>query len=229
MKFKKEKITENRTMSRLTVRICLLSVTILFLWGCATTVKEKPKPAFRFTDQGTVVYKDKYEFKAPTGWKVLGAESGGDFEFGFSKLEGESPSQTTFAYDDEPYGSSRDLETRAKQYQTLFFAATGLIMTKSSIEKADIMGQPAVVLNTEGKNPNQNEKAKSKFYLVKRGDWIVSFLCTQWRPMNGTFDSQDFEIFDTFANSFRYLKPGPFEDIIERVRKVAEKGRENLE
>jgi hypothetical protein len=56
---------ENKTMSRLILGICLLSVTVLFLWGCATTVKEKPKPSFRLTDQGTVVYKDKYEFKAP--------------------------------------------------------------------------------------------------------------------------------------------------------------------
>jgi hypothetical protein len=220
MKFKKEEVMENKTMSRLILGICLLSVTVLFLWGCATTVREKPKPAFALTDQGTVVYEDKYEFKAPTGWKVLSAESGGDFEFGFSKLEGEYPSQTTFAYDDEPYGSSRDLETRAKQYQTLFFAATGLIMTESSIEKAEITGQSVVVLNTEGKNPNQNEKGKSKVYFVKRGEWIVSFLCTQWRPMSGTYDPKDFEIFDTFVKSFKFLKPGFFEEIKERIEKL---------
>jgi hypothetical protein len=167
------------------------------------------------TDQGTVVYKDKYEFKAPSGWKTLKAESGGDFEFGFFRLEGEFPSQTTFAYDDEPYESSRDLEMRAKQYQTLFFAATGMIMTESNIKKDEITGQPAVVLQIEGKNPNQNEKGKSKIYLVKRGDWIVSFLCTQWRPMNGTYDPKDFEVFDTFVKSFKFLKPGFFEEIIE--------------
>jgi len=220
MKFKKEEIMRNKTMSRLILGICLLSLNVLSLWGCATTVKEKPRPAFVFTDQDTVVYQDKYEFKAPTGWKVLSAESGGDFEFGFFRIEGEYPSQTTFAYDDEPYGSSRDLETRAKQYQTLFFAATGLIMTESSIEKAELTGQPIVVLNTEGKNPNQNEKAKSKFYFVKEGDWIVSFLCTQWRPMNGTYDPKDFEVFDTFVKSFKFLKQGSFEEIIERIKKL---------
>jgi hypothetical protein len=210
MKFKKEKIMENKTMFRLILGICLLSMTMLFLWGCATTVKEKPKAALVPTDQDTIVYEDKYEFRVPTGWKALSAESKGDFEFGYSKFEGKYPSQTTIAYDDEPYGSSRDLETRAKQYQTLFIAATGLIMTETSIEKSDMMGQPTIVLNTEGKNPNQNEKAKSKFYLVKRGDWIISFLCTQWRPMNGTYDPKDFEIFDTFVKSFKFLKPGFF-------------------
>ena len=211
---------QNKTMSNLIVRICVMAMTMLLFGGCATTVREKPKPAFLFTDQGTVVYEDKYEFKAPSGWKTLKAESGGDFEFGFFRLEGDYPSQTTFAYDDEPYGSSRDLETRAKQYQTLFFVATGLIMTESNMEKADIMGQSVVVLNTEGKNPNQNEKAKSKFYFVRRGDWIVSFLCTQWRSMNGTYDPKDFEIFDTFVKSFKFLKPGFYEEILERIKKV---------
>lgn len=206
---------KNKTMTRLVLGICLLTFTTFFFGGCATTIREKPKPVFMLTDQGTVVFKEKYEFKAPSGWKTLKAKSGGDFEFGFFRLEGEFPSQTTFAYDDEPYGSSRDLEMRAKQYQTLFFAATGMIMTESNIKKDEITGQPAVVLQIEGKNPNQNEKGKSKIYLVKRGDWIVSFLCTQWRPMKGTYDPKDFEIFDIFVKSFKFLKPGFFEEIIE--------------
>jgi hypothetical protein len=211
---------KNKTLPRLILRICVMAMTLFCLWGCATTVGEKPKPAFVLTDQGTVVYKDKYEFKAPSGWKTLKADSGGDFEFGFFRIEGEYPSQTTFAYDDEPYGSSRDLEARAKQYQTLFFAATGMIMTESDIEKDQVTGSPAVVLQIEGKNPNQNEKAKSKIYLVIRGDWVVSFLCTQWRPMNGTYDLKDFEVFDTFVKSFKFLKPGSFEEIIERIKKL---------
>jgi hypothetical protein len=193
---------------------------MLFLWRCAPMVKEKPKAVLEPTVQGTVVYEDRYEFKAPKGWKALSPESKGDFEFGYSKFEGQYPTQTTFAYDDEPYGSSQDLETRAKQYQTLFIAATGLIMTETSIEKSDMMGQPAIVLNTEGENPNQNEKAKSKVYLVKRGDWIVSFLCTQWRPMNSTFDPKDFEVFDTFVKSFKFLKKTFWEEIEERIKKL---------
>ena len=211
---------KNKNLPRLIIRICVMAITLLFIWGCATTVGEKPKPAFVLTDQGTVVYKDKYEFKAPSGWKTLKAESGGDFEFGFFRSEGQFPSQTTLAYDDEPYGSSRDLETRAKQYQTLFLTATGMIMTESDIKKDEVTGQPAVVLQVEGKNPNQNEKAKSKIYLVKKGDWVVSFLCTQWRPMNGIYDPKDFEVFDTFVKSFKFLKQSSFEEIIERIKKL---------
>ncbi len=190
------------------------------LWGCATTVKQAPKPSFLLTSQGTVIYKDKYEFKAPIDWRTLRAESGGDFEFGFFRIEGDLPNQTSFVYDDQPYGSSQDLERRARQYETLYFRTMGLIKTSSKIEKAVVGGEPAVILQVEGQNPNQGEKAKSKIYLVQRGEWMVSFLCTQWRSLNGAFDSNDFEIFDTFTNSFKYLKPSTFEEIIERVKKV---------
>jgi hypothetical protein len=193
------------------------------LWGCAPIMKEAPKPSFVLTNQGTVIYKDKYEFKAPTDWRPLRAESEGDFEFGFFRIEGDFPNQTSFVYDDQPYGSSQDLEKRARQYETIFFRTVGLIKTSSKIEKAVVGGQPAVILQVEGQNPNQGEKAKSKIYLVQRGEWVFSFLCTQWRSLNGTFDSHDFEIFDTFTNSFKYLKPSTFEDIIERVKKTKEK------
>jgi hypothetical protein len=200
--------------------ICSVIISCLLLWGCAAAVKQAPKPSFVLTQEGTAIYKDKYEFKAPGDWKILQAEPGGDFEFGFFRIEGDFPNQTTFVYDDQPYGSSQDLETRAKQYEALYFMTMGIIKTSSQIEKVEVGGQPAVILQVEGKNPNQGEKAKSKIYLVRRGEWVVSFLCTQWRSLNGTFDSHDFEIFDTFANSFKYLKPSTFEDIIERVKKV---------
>jgi hypothetical protein len=211
---------ENKAMFRLILRICAMAMTLLLLGGCATPVREKPKAAFVPTDQGTVVYEDKYEFKAPLGWKVLRAGSGGDFEFGFFKPEGEYPSQTTFAYDDEPYGNSRVLEARANQYQTLFLMTTGLILTESKIEKAEVTGLPAVILQIEGVNPSQNEKGKSKIYLVRRGEWVVSFLCTQWRPMKGTYDPKDFEIFDTFVKSFKFLKKTFWEEIEERIKRL---------
>jgi hypothetical protein len=202
--------------------IILVLMSGCLLWGCATTARQAPKPSFVLTNQGTTIYEGKYEFKAPNDWRTLRTTSGGDFEFGFFRIEGDFPNQTSFVYDDQPYGSSQDLEKRASQYETLFFKTVGLIKTSSKIEKASVGGQPAVILQVEGQNPSQGEKARSKIYLVRRGEWVVSFLCTQWRSMNGTFDSHDFDIFDTFANSFQYLKPSRFEDIIERVKKVGQ-------
>jgi len=62
--------------------------------------------------------------------------------------------------------------------------------------------------------------ARGVVHFVKRGDWVVSFLCTQFRPMNGTYDLKDFEIFDTFVKSFKFLKPVFFEEIIEQIKKL---------
>lgn len=137
----------------------------------------------------------------------------------FLRIEGDFPNQTTFVYDDQPYGSSQELEKRAKQYETLYFMNTGLLKTSSKIQKTEVMGQPAVIIQIEGRDP-QGEKARSKIYLVKRGGWVVSFLYTQWLSTNAEFDPKDFEIFDTFALSFKYLKPSRFEDIIERTKNL---------
>jgi len=108
---------------RWVIGIFLLAMTGLFLEGCAT-MGEKPKPALVGTDRGTVVYEDKYEFKAPMGWKLLRAESGADFEFGFFEFEkGDFPSQTTFIYDPEPAFPAHSFpHLPYKCLKSLFFA-----------------------------------------------------------------------------------------------------------
>jgi len=211
---------ESKIMSRWIIGICLLAMIGLFLWGCATT-GEKPKPVLTVTDQNTVLYLDKYEFKAPAEWKLMRNLSGGDFEFGFLKLEkGEFPSQTTMFYDEEPYGSSQDLETRAKQYSAFFLAGRGISMEIKKMEKSEAAGRPALVLHLEGENPYRNEKAKSMVYFFKTGEYVVTLACTQWRPLKGSFDPEPFQQFEGFAKSFKYLKKPFYEEIEEQIKRV---------
>lgn len=211
---------ENKIMSRLVIGNCLLAMIGLFLGGCAT-MGEKPKPVLTVTDRDTVLYLDKYEFKAPAGWKLMRNFSGGDFEFGFLKLEkGEFPSQTTMFYDEEPYGSSRDLETRAKQYSAFFLAGRGISMEIKKMEKSEAAGRPALVVHLEGGNPYRNEKAKSMVYFFKTGEYVVTLACTQWRPLKGLFDPEPFQKFEAFAKSFKYLKKPFYEEIEERIKRV---------
>jgi hypothetical protein len=210
----------SRTMSGWIIGVFLLAVAGLSLGGCAT-MGEKPKPALVVTDRGTVVYEDKYEFKAPMGWKLLKEVSGGDFEFGFLKFEkGDFPSQTTFIYDPEPFGSSQDLETRAKQYCTRFLWNSGILPEVKKQDRIRLWGQPAIVIHLEGENPNRNEKSKSLVYLVKKGSRIISFTVTQWRPMNGSFDQEPFERFETFVQSFKFLKKTLYEEMEEKIKKL---------
>ncbi len=199
----------------------LLIMIGFFLGGCATLTPEKPS-ALTPTDRGTVVYKDKYEFARPSpGWFLLQTLEAGDFELGFVRMEkGEFPSQTTFIYDDEPFGSSRELEKRSEQYCTRFLFNSGMFPQILKKEKIQLMGQSAVALYLEGENPNRNEKAKSKIYLVQKGERIISFVCTQWRPFRGSYSPEAFEHFEAFVRSFKFLKPDFYEELNDKIKKL---------
>jgi hypothetical protein len=201
--------------------VALWLMTGLILGGCATMGPAKPKDVVP-TDRGTVIFLEKYEFKRPpAGWAMLKNLEGGDFEFGFLKMEkGDFPSQTTFIFDDQPFGSSRDLDTRANQYCTRFLFNTGMYPEIKKQEKAEVMGLPALALYVEGENPNRVEKAKSKIYLVKKGDRIISFVCTQWRPLKGTYDQDGFDRFEELVKSFKFLKKTFYENFEEELKKM---------
>jgi len=189
--------------------------------GCAT-LGEKPKPTLVPTDRGTVIFQEKYEFqRPPEGWALMRAVESGDFELGFLKIEkGDFPSQTTFMYDDQPYGGHQDLERRAKYYCTRFLFNSGIDLRVTKQEKTTVDGREAIALYMEGENPNRNEKAKSKVYLVKKGNRIISFVCTQWRPLQGTFSQEPFDHFETFVRTFKFLKKDFYENLEEELKKV---------
>jgi hypothetical protein len=197
----------------------LLTMIAVLGFGCAAA--EKPKTLI-LTDRGTVLFLDKYEFKRPPqNWALLKNLEGGDFELGFLLMErGAFPSQTTFMYDAEPYGSSPNLETRAKYYCTRFLFNSGIDMRVTPPQKVTLNGREAIAMFLEGENPNRGEKAKSKVYLVKRGDRVVSFVCTQWRPINGTYSQEPFNYFETFVHSFKFLKKGFYERFEEELTKA---------
>lgn len=196
-------------------------IIIIHFSGCAT-LTEKPKPSLVPTERGTVVYQEKYEFiKPPEGWALIKTEEGGDFEMGFLKMErGEFPSQTTFIFDDEPFGAHQDLERRAKYYCTRFLFNSGLDLRVTKQEKLKIQGRDAVAIYMEGENPNRKEKTKSKIYLIKKGNRIISFVCTQWRPLSGSFNPEPFEHFETFVQSFKFLQKDFYEIFEEELQKA---------
>jgi hypothetical protein len=196
-------------------------MTVVFGFGCAAMQPEKPK-TLTPTDRGTVLFLDKYEFKRPPqNWALMKNLEGGDFELGFLLIEkGEFPSQNIFMYDEEPYGSSQDLEKRAKYYCTRFLFNSGMLPEVKKQEKVTVMGREAIALSTEGENPNRNEKAKSKIYLIKKGERIISFVCTQWRPLQGIYDPEPFEYFETFVQSFKFLKPTFYDELNEKIKKL---------
>jgi hypothetical protein len=123
-------------------------------------------------------------------------------------------------YDAEPYGSSQDLERRSEQYCTRFLFNSGIDSRVTKQEKTNLGGRDALAIYLEGENPNRNEKAKSKVYLLKKGNRIVSFVCTMWRPMNGTYAQEPFDYFETFVQSFTFLKKDFYENLEEEMNKL---------
>jgi len=192
---------------------------LLGLLGACATVEPKKPPAVVPTDRGTVMYLEKYEFKyPPEGWRMMRNVEGGDFELGFMKIEkGDFPTQTTFMYDEQPYGSSRDLEKRADYYCTKFLFNSGIEAKVTKREKVPVIGREAIILEMGGENPVQKEKAKSTIYLIKKGNRIVSFVCTQWRPLTGTFSQEPFDHFEAFVQGFKFLKKDFYEQLEEEL------------
>ena len=192
--------------------LCFVLVAVWFS-GCATTqTAQKP---YRLSPQGTVIWEDEFEFAPPPlGWKLLRPEAGGDINFGFMRDDpGGFPSTTTFAYDEEPFGCTTNLEGREKEFfkRFLFNAIVKFEVLKR--EKVQVVGGEGLAVTVEGKDPIKKEKVRAKVVFGKRGDRVIGFYITQWRPMDGTYDLSAFEVFDKFMASFKFLKKSFYETL----------------
>ena len=195
--------------------IILCSVfVVVWLSGCATTQQTAQKP-YRMSPQGTIIYEEEFEFvPPPPNWKLLRPESGGDINFGFMRDDpGGFPSTTTFAYDEEPFGCNTRFEGREREFfrRFLFNAIVKFEVLKR--EKVQVVGGEGLAVTVEGKDPIKKEKVKAKVVFGKRGDRVIGFYITQWRPMDGTYDPSAFEVFDKFVASFKFLKKSFYETL----------------
>jgi len=207
--------------------LLLLSVLIggLAAGGCAASrpsAKSEPdRLPYRSTPQGTIIYGEEFEFSPPPPeWRLVrvqdpgGTGQEGEFSFAFFRSEaGPSPSQSVFAYDEEPFGYSRDLETRAREHLKRFL--WGAILQFQTLEQAKIpvLGGEGLAVVVEGKDPVKGEKVLAKIVFGKRGDRVVSFYITQWRPMGVFYDLSAFSTFDAFVRSFRFVKKSFYETL----------------
>lgn len=194
---------------------CLLLV-VAWLSGCATFETEKKAVPYRLTAQGTVIWEDEFEFlPPPPDWKLLRVEMGeNDINFGFVKSDpGAFPSLTSFAYDEEPFGCSTRLEDREKEFFKRFLFNAILHFQVLEKKKVQVVGAEGLAVTVEGKDPVKKEKVRGKVIFAKRGDRVVGFYITQWRPMDAAYDLAAFDIFDKFVSSFKFLKKSFYETL----------------
>jgi hypothetical protein len=201
---------------RLTI-LCSLFVAA-WLCGCAMLETPQEKP-YKVTPQGMVIWEDEIEFKIPPpGWKLLRVESGeNDINFGFMRADpGAFPSGTTFAYDEEPFGcSAASLEGREREFFKRFLFNAILDFQILGRKKVQVVGGEGLQIDVEGKDPVKGEKVRARVIFGKRGDRIVGFYITQWRPMDGTYDLSAFDVFDRFWGSFKFLKKSFYQTLVE--------------
>lgn len=201
-------------MKRIIFSILCLSLGWLSLWGCASLEGEKKAVPYRLTAQGTVIWEDEFEFlPPPPDWKLLRVEVGeNDINFGFMRSDpGPFPSMTSFAYDEEPFGCSTKFEEREREFFKRFLFNAILQFQILEKRQVQVLGGEGLEVVVEGKDPVKKEKVRAKVVFGKRGERIVGFYITQWRPMEGTYDLSAFEIFDNFWKSFKFLKKSFYE------------------
>jgi len=201
-------------MKRKGLSILCLVLVVAWLSGCATT--ETTKKPYKLSQQGTVIWEDEFEFlPPPPGWKLLRVEVGeNDINFGFMREDpGPFPSVTTFAYDEEPFGCTPGFEKREKEFFKRFLFNAILQFQILEKKKVQVVGGEGLAVTVEGKDPIKKEKVRAKVVFGKRGDRVVGFYITQWRPMDGAYDLSAFEVFDKFVASFKFLKKSFYETL----------------
>jgi hypothetical protein len=193
--------------------ICVVWV-LAWLSGCATVETSKKVP-YKLSPQGTVIWQDEFEFMPPPpDWKLLIVEEEGDINFGFTRSDpGQFPSTTSFAYDEEPFGSSTKVEEREREFFKRFLFNAILQFQFLEKRKIQVLGGEGLEVVAEGKDPVKGEKVRAKVVFGKRGERVVGFYITQWRPINGTYELSAFEIFDKFVKSFKFLKKSFYETL----------------
>jgi hypothetical protein len=173
------------------------------------------KKPYRITDHRTLIWQEEFEFIIPPlGWKLVQVESGDEFGFGFIRSDpGPFPSQSLFVYDEEPFGCSTKFEEREEEFFKRYLWAAAISMNIKVLESKEInvVGGEGREVIAEGKDPLKKEKVRSKVIFGKRGERVVSWYLTQWRPIDGSFDPSAFEVFDQFVASFKFLKKSFYE------------------
>ena len=196
--------------------MALYFVLVTVILSACASMETTQKP-YKFSQQGTIIWDDEFEFKPPPlEWKIVQVESGGEFGFGFLKVDsGPFPSQSMFVYDEEPFGCSTQFDNREAEFfgRYLWSSAMSLDMKILERQKVQVLGGEGLAVVAEGKDPVKKEKVKSKVVFGKRGDRVVAFYITQWRPIDGSYDLSAFEIFDKFVSSFKFLKKSFYETL----------------
>ena len=187
--------------------------------GCAALTRGEGEstqtPVYRMTEQNTVVWLDHFEFERPgPEWKLARIAGGDEFSFAFLKLgQCPFPCQSTFAFDEEPFGYSTDLGERMEEFFRRFLWGSHVVFGEFEAQQVEAFGGPGLAAVAVGRDPVKGQKVRAKVVLGHQGGRVVAVYLTQWRPDNDPFNEADVAVFDRFVGSLRFLKPSFFETL----------------
>ena len=197
------------------MRLWLLALVPLLLCACAAPAPPPVDPlaALRRAD-GTVVWQEEYAFLSPPApWSLVSLDED-DYSIAFAKeCSDYFPCQSTMAYAEEPFGYSKDFDKRAPEFFKRFLWASRVVFGEPKLEPATFDGKPALVARVEGKERVKGQKVWAKVVFARRGDRVVGFYYTQWRPEQIAYDPVDEQAFDAFVDSFKFVKPSFYEQL----------------
>lgn len=185
----------------------------LLLTACApaATKVTDPLASLRQAD-GSVVWQQEYRFVPPPApWQLIDLDED-DYSIAFMKICSEGyPCQSTLAYAEEPFGYSLDFEERQTEFFKRFLWASRVTFAAPQLRKVKLADQQGLEATTVGIEPVLKHKVRCKILFFRRGERVVAFYYTQWRPEEKPFDTVDEADFDRFAESFGFLQPSFYE------------------
>jgi len=203
------------------MRSITVVIALALLAACTVAAPPADPWAGMRTEAGTVVWQDEYEFVPPPApWKLMSLNED-DYSIAFfrgcgDEPPGNFPCESTFAYAEEPFGYSRELKERQREFFRLrrFLWASRVDFDPPSSKKISALGGEALLAETVGHERVLKHKVLAQVVFARRGERVVAFYFTQWRPDDGTFDRSHLEDFRRFVETFRFRKPSFYERLL---------------
>ncbi len=191
----------------------------LLLAGCATMSNQPADPLAKImTPEGKVVWQQEYQFDPPPKpWNLIDLDED-DISLAFFRGcqdsdPGVYPCESTFAYAEEPFGYSQDLQQRQAEFFRRFLWAARVNFQKPQLTPVQVLGAEGLQADIEGFEPVLKHKVWARVVFAKRGERVVAFYLTQWRSQEAPYDKSVAEDFDRFVRSFRFLKPSFYQTL----------------
>lgn len=200
----------------------LLFISIpLLLGGCLAAEPPADPFAGMRTGDGSILWEDEYRFTPPPPpWQLLTLDED-DYSVAFfrgcrKEGPGNYPCASTLAYAEEPFGYSRDLEERQEEFFRRFLWAARVDFEKPSLKQTQALGGEALQADTVGHERVLEHKVLVRVIFAHRGERVVAFYFTQWRPADEEFDRRQLKALENFVDGFTFTGPSFYEKLVSR-------------